>query len=118
MHSKKILIIDDNVSVSIVVKLALEYKYDVASTTSALSAFKYLSENKVDLILLDIKMPVINGIEALREIKKKHPETIVIMLSAYASDNNIHQSRTLGAYSFIIKPFDIDELRDCIDSAI
>ena len=118
MSTEKILIIDDDISVSTVVKLALEGKYDVAVTTSASSAYKYLSEYKIDLVLLDIKMPKINGIEALREIRSKHPDIIVIMLTAYASTDNIKQAKILGAHKFISKPFEIDELRSYVDRVL
>lgn len=115
MSNYKILIIDDDVAVSTMVKCTLEHKYDVATTTSALSAFKYLSDNKVDLILLDINMPQMNGIEALGEIKKRHPDITVIMLTAYASDENKNKAGMLGAYGFITKPFDVDEFREYVD---
>lgn len=118
MFSKKILIIDDNISVGTVVKITLEDKYDVAITTSVSTAFKYLSKYKVDLILLDIKMPGINGIEALRKIKKRHPEIIVIMLTAYASGENMQKAEIFGAYDIIIKPFEVDELRSCVDKVL
>jgi len=111
LYSQQILIVDDDVSVGTVVKIALEDMYDVATTTSAMTAYKYLSECQVDLILLDIKMPRINGIEALREIKKRYPNIIVIMLTAYASIDNIKKAEILGAYGFISKPFEVDELR-------
>jgi DNA-binding NtrC family response regulator len=114
----KILVIDDEASITFVVKATLEDRYDVATTTSALSAFKYLSDHRVDLILLDIKMPHINGIEALEKIKKQYPEIIVIMMTAYASSNNMEKAMLLGAYGFISKPFEIDDLRDTVDKAI
>jgi DNA-binding NtrC family response regulator len=118
LSSQKILIVDDDVAVSTVVKMTLEDKYDIASTTSAKSALKYLSEYSVDLILLDIKMPNMNGIDALEEIKKRHPEIIVVMLTGYASDENIEKGKTLGAHGFISKPFDVQELRIYIDSVL
>ena len=118
MSNQKVLIIDDDVSVSTVVKLTLEDTYDVATTTCALSAYKYLSEDRVDLVLLDIKMPRVNGIEALLEIKKRHPETVVVMMTAYASDDNVRNAMNLGAYGFIRKPFDVDELRTYVDKVL
>ncbi len=115
MLNQKILIVDDDISVGTVVKIALEDCYDVSVTTRAMTAYKYLSEYKVDLVLLDIKMPKVNGLEALKEIKKNHPETFVIMLTAYASIDNIEKARTLGAYGVISKPFEISELRANVD---
>jgi len=118
LSERKILIVDDDVAVGSVVKLTLQDRYDVATTTCALSALKYLTGCRVDLILLDIKMPRINGLEALAEIKKRHPGTVVIMMTAYASDENILKAMTLGAYGFISKPFEIEELRSYIDRAL
>lgn len=118
MTDHKILIIDDDVNVTKAVRMALEDRYDVASTTSALSAMKYIAQYKVDLVLLDIKMPCMNGLEVLKEIKKRHPDVTVIMLTAYASGDNVNRAINLGAYGFIIKPFNIEELRNCVDSAI
>lgn len=116
--TQKILVIDDEASTAYSIKAVLEDRHDVATATSALRAFKYLTEHKVDLILMDIKMPRINGIEALGKIKKSHPGIIVIMLSAYASEDNKDKAMTLGAQGFISKPFDVNELRDIVDKAI
>ena len=116
MSIQKILMIDNDTSVSTAVQMTLSDKYDIATTTSAMSAFKFLAGKKVDLILLDINMPKINGIEALREIKKMDHEIDVIMISAYASVEHIHEARTLGAYGFIVKPFDVHDLRKYVDS--
>lgn len=118
MPNQKILIVDDDISVGTVVKLALEDSYDVSVATRAMTAYKHLSKYKVDLVLLDIKMPKVDGLEALKEIKKNHPETFVIMLTAYASIDNIEKARTLGAYGVISKPFEIDELRAYVDEVI
>ncbi len=117
MSSKKILIIDDDVAVSTVVKIALDDTYDVATTTSALSAFKYLAKNRIDLILLDINMPEMNGMEALREIKNTHPEIIVIMFTAYASKIHMTVAKSLGAHGYINKPFDVNELQEYVDKS-
>lgn len=118
MINHRILVIDDEAPITFVVKAALEDKYDVETTTSVFSAFKYLSENKVDLVLLDIKMPQMNGLEALAKIKKKHPDIIVIMMSAYASMENVIKAKRLGVYGFITKPFDVDYLRNNVNRVL
>ncbi len=118
MISQKILIIDNEIPITEVVKAVLKDRYDVATTTSALSAFKFMAENRVDLVLLDIRMPQVNGIEALKTIKERHPDVIVIMLTAYDSDENREKAMSLGAYCFIIKPFNIDELRGNVEQAL
>jgi DNA-binding NtrC family response regulator len=115
---RKILIVDDDQSVRTVVKIALEDTYDVTATASAISALQYLSEHKVDLVVLDINMPGMCGIEALGEIRKRHPEIAVVMLTAYASRENMQKAASFGAYGFILKPFDLDSLLNYIDAAV
>jgi DNA-binding response OmpR family regulator len=63
-------------------------------------------------------MPAISGIEALKEIKKIHPKTDVIMLTACASEDNKQKAKELGAYGFITKPFDVSELRSYINRVL
>ncbi len=118
MSAQRVLIVDDDIFVGQVIRNALEDQYEVNITTSALNAYKHLSKSKIDLVLLDIKMPGINGLEALWDIKKIHPDTIIIMLSGYDSADNKQQARTLGAYGFISKPFEIDELRSYVDRVL
>ena len=118
MFNQAILIVDDDIVVGTMIRFALEDKYCVATTTSAVSAFEYLSNKKVDLILLDVKMPHINGIEALEEINKIHPDVDVIMMTAYASNENKAKAKMLGTYGFITKPFDLDELREYVDRVL
>jgi len=116
--NQKVLIVDDDIVVGTMLRFALEDKYNVATTTSAVSAFEYLSNKKVNLILLDIKMPHINGIEALEEINKIDPNVDVIMMTANLSNENKAKAKILGAYGFITKPFDLNELREYVDRAL
>ena len=118
MPEKKILVIDDDWSVSTGVRITLEDKYDVATADSASDAFDHLANHTVDLVLLDIRMPRMNGLEALKEIRKRLPEIIVVMLTAYPTEENIKKSWESGANGFLSKPFDVDELRDYVDKAL
>ena len=119
MQSKpKILIVDDQLAPRESVKMVLKDRYDVAIAAGAEEAFKYIAENNVNLVLLDIKMPRIDGIEALKEIKKKHPDTEVVLLTAYASHEICQKALKLGAFGCLMKPFDKDELLKIVDSAL
>ncbi len=118
MSDNKILVVDDDRAVSAGVKMTLEKKYDVSTADSALDAFDHLANNKVDLVLLDIKMPHMNGLEALETIKERYPAIPVVMLTAYPSEKNIQISRALGAQGLLAKPFGVDELRDYVDNAM
>ena len=118
MSENKILVVDDDRSVSAGLSITLEDKYDVATAESAADAFNHMAANKVDLVLLDIKMPDMNGLEALNQIRKRHPETTVVMLTAYPTEDNINKSLEAGAQGFLSKPFELGALRDFVDKAL
>jgi DNA-binding NtrC family response regulator len=114
----RILIIDDQLAPRESIRMVLKDKYDVVTAAEAEEAFRYMSENPVNLVLLDIKMPKIDGITALKEIKKRYPETEVILLTAYATLETIQKAIKLGAFGCLMKPFDKNELLAIVDKAI
>ncbi len=119
MHCKKnILIIDDQLAPREAIRMILETKYAVTAVTGAAEAYKYLAGNSVDLILLDIRMPGIDGITALKEIRKNYPEIQVILLSAYIPPESAQKAFELGIYGYLMKPFDKDDLFDIVNSAL
>ena len=118
MSEHKILVVDDDMSVSTAVRITLEDKYDVATVYSAADAFKHLDNHKVDLVLMDIKMPEMNGLEALKEIRKRHPGANVVMLTAYPTEENMQKAWESGAKGFLSKPFELDELRSFVDHSL
>jgi len=113
-----ILIVDDEIAIREVIWFVLKDKYAVATAAGAEEALQYLSDNHVDLVLLDIKMPKIDGITAFKEIKKRHPETQVIFITAHVTPELSQDVLTRGAYGFIMKPFDNDELVRFVDDAL
>lgn len=118
MSENKILIVDDDRAVSTGVKMTLEDKYDVATSDSASDAFDHMAKHKVDLVLLDIKMPWMSGLEALKKIRERYPEITVVMLTAYPTEDNVRRSMELGANGFLSKPFELDELRAYVDKSL
>lgn len=114
----RILVVDDQPDLRTVLNLALNEKYAVATAGDAEDAFKYMTNYIVDLVLLDYEMPNINGITALGEIRKRHPDTAVIMMSGSASADITQKAFDLGVFAFFMKPFDIDKLIDTIDEAL
>ncbi len=113
-----VLIVDDDKSVSTALRITLEDKYDVTTTGSAADAFNHMAGNRIDLVILDIKMPEMNGLEALKEIRNRHPEATVLMLTAYPTEDNVRKSLESGAEGFISKPFELDAFRDFVDKAL
>jgi excisionase family DNA binding protein len=113
---KKILIVDDDeLTRDFFTRLLQEYTIVTAATGE--EAVYMVSREHFDLILLDIKMPGIDGIETLRQIKKKMPELPVIMISAHGSLKTNVEAAHLGAIDSIAKPFDFDEMKAVIRDA-
>ena len=114
-----ILLVDDNKEFIQNLADILELKrYSVLTATDGFQALDILKVSPVDLILMDIKMPVMNGVETYKRIKKISPETPVIMLTAFAMEELIQESLKEGAFACLKKPLDFDELFSTIEKAI
>jgi len=92
--------------------------YSVTGAETGKQANELLEKQFFDLILLDIRLGDISGLEVLRKAKKLHPKSIVIMISAYATAENAVEAMNDGAYDYLPKPFDNDELKDTIAKAL
>ena len=114
----KILIIDDELAPRESIRMVLKDKYAVAAAPGVAEALGYMTDNPVNLVLLDINMPKIDGITGLKEIKKRHPETQIILLSAYVTLETIQKALKLGAFGYLMKPFDHDKLINIVDEAL
>ncbi|HLP48011.1 MAG TPA: sigma-54 dependent transcriptional regulator, partial [Candidatus Kapabacteria bacterium] len=115
----KILVIDDDPSIRNMLAIVLKKTgYDVTCTDSGKTSLEKLKKESFDLIISDIKMPDINGIDLLKKIKSITPEIPVIMITAYASANDAVEAMKLGAEDYVTKPFNLDELKIIIDRAI
>jgi excisionase family DNA binding protein len=116
-HGKTVLVVDDEEVIrDFFIRTLTEYR--VLAASSGEDALSMIKKDKPDLVLLDIKMPGIDGIETLRKIKEIDRNIVVIMLSAFATlENNITAAR-LGAYTSIAKPFDLEEMQSVIKVAM
>lgn len=108
---ESLLIVDDDINLCTVLQEELnEVGYDAQSVYNGDSAIEFLLRNKVDLILLDLKMPGKTGFDVLKEMHEKSIYTKVIVLTAYADVKSAIESARMGATDFISKPYDFDEL--------
>lgn len=115
----KILIVDDDASIRNMLAIVLKKAgYEVVSAENGYIALDKLKKESIDLVISDIKMPGIQGIELLKRIKSINPEIPVIMITAYASANDAVEAMKLGAEDYITKPFNIDELKLIIERSI
>ncbi len=107
----RLLVVDDEESLAEFLRLLFEKEgYDVRIANSVEDARALLAEKTFDLVLCDILMPDGNGLDLLKEIKDKAPRTAVIMMTADASNKSAVEAMKLGAYNYISKPFNVDEL--------
>jgi DNA-binding NtrC family response regulator len=115
-EKKKILVVDDEDSLRTVLSTELASEgYDVGTAADGDDAITELGKKVFDLILLDIKMPRMNGFEVLKHVKDKHPRTKVIMLTGFADLKNAIESKKLGAEDFVSKPYDLVDLLTTIE---
>ena len=108
--SAHILVVDDEENLCrILSKILREEGYEVSVASSAEEALRVLSDESVDAVLTDIRMPGMDGLELLRRIKKEEPSPAVIMMTAYPSIDGVVQAMKAGAYDYIQKPFENNE---------
>lgn len=116
---ERILIVDDDRSLCHFLTKALSKKeYKVISCHSAGEAMKVISGRETDLILLDNKLPDRNGIEILKEIKRELPKVPIIIMTAFGTTETAIEAMRLGAFDYILKPFELDEMSELVDKGL
>ncbi|MFC4767445.1 response regulator [Effusibacillus consociatus] len=117
--SKKVLVVDDQYGIRILLNEVLEKEgYQVFQAPNGPVALEIVKEKKPDLVLLDMKIPGMDGLEILRHIRVIEPDLKVIMMTAYGELDLIKEAMALGALTHFTKPFDIDELRRTVNSEL
>ncbi len=114
---KTVLVVDDEEVIRDFFKRMLQ-EYKVLTAASGEEAVYMVKKDKPDLVLLDIKMPGIDGIETLRKIKSIDKNIVVIMISAHGTLKTNIEAARLGAYDSIAKPFDLEEMKLAIKDAL
>ncbi len=119
MATTRILVVDDESSILDFLRLLLEDEgYAVKTASSMDEARQLFAEDSFDLVLCDIMMPDGNGLDLLKEIKRDDARASVIMMTAYTSTKSAIEAMKLGAYDYVSKPFDVDELRVLVQKAL
>lgn len=119
MLKDKILVADDEQSMREFLDIMLKKEgYKVSLASNGEEVVELIEKDIFDLALMDIRMPRLDGISALRKIKATSPETIVIMITAYASADTAIKAMKEGAYDYITKPFKVDEIKLIIKNAL
>jgi len=115
----RILVVDDEPSMREFLEIMLEKEgYEVVTASHGLEALKQCEETPFDLVITDIKMPKVNGMEVLHRIKDVNPNAKVIMITAFANMEGAIESMKEGAYDYITKPFNIEDIKLAIENAL
>ncbi|GIO39927.1 MULTISPECIES: response regulator [Paenibacillus] len=116
MEEKKVLIVDDQNGIRILLMEVFSSEgYKTYQAANGKLALEIVRGESPDLVLLDMKIPGMDGLEILRHIKEVNPDIKVIMMTAYGELDMIKQARDLGALMHFTKPFDIDEMRGAVN---
>lgn len=113
MENFKVLVVDDEEDfLNTIVKRLKGRGLAVAGATSGRQALELMEAEDFDVVVLDVKMPGMDGIETLQEMKKRKPLTEVIMLTGHASVESGIQGMQLGAFDYVMKPVPLDDLME------
>ncbi len=118
MAKRKLLVIDDELGVRESLRMVLKEQYDLVTASSGDEGLRLLGSELVDVVLLDILMPGMDGLEVLEHLKVQNPAVQVIMLTATKTVKTAVTAMKLGAFDYVTKPFDIDELLVIVDRAM
>jgi two-component system nitrogen regulation response regulator NtrX len=115
----KVLVVDDEINITKTIKEVLEdYGFSVITLNEGSNTLGILNVEDVDLVLLDLLMPSVNGIEILKEIRKQFPMLPVVMISGHGTISSTVECIKLGAFDFIEKPISIDKLVSTVKNAL
>ena len=113
--AKKILICDDEENIRESLKLILSDHHPLVLVDSGEQALHTLANaNDIGVALLDIKMPKVSGLDVLQEIKAKHPQVKIIMVTGYRSVETAAEAARLGASGYVVKPFKSEEILETV----
>lgn len=112
---EKILIVDDQFGIRILLNEVFQKEgYQTFQAANGIQALDILKKHNPDLVLLDMKIPGMDGVEILKRMKVIDPEILVIIMTAYGELDMIQEAKNLGALTHFAKPFDIDDIRAAV----
>jgi DNA-binding NtrC family response regulator len=118
-EKSRVLVVDDEDSPRMVLRLELINEgYEVETASDGDEAMAAVDKGKFDLVLLDIKMPRVNGFEVLKFIKTSHRDVRVIMMTSFSDLKSAYESEKLGAEGFVIKPYELVALMGTIERVL
>jgi DNA-binding response OmpR family regulator len=118
-ESAQILVVDDEKNVRLMLKQALnDEHYSIRTAVNGEDALDQMAEKPADVVLLDMKLPGMEGMQVLREIRSNYPRAQVIMITAYGSVDTAVEAMKLGAIDFLRKPFATNQIRELVKEVL
>ncbi len=115
----RLLIVDDEKNIRRnLVTFFESLHHEVSSVDSGAEAIKLINEKPFDLVLTDFRMAEMTGLDLLRDVKRSHPETLVILMTAYATVENAVTAMKAGAYDYVTKPFTLEQIQHTVERAL
>ena len=119
MSKQRIIIVDDEKDMRDFLEIMLRKEgYDALGVESAPVALEEIKSRGADLVISDVRMPVMGGVDFLKAMKEMDPEALVVMITAYASVETAIDAMKAGAYDYFTKPFNIDEVKFTVRKAL
>lgn len=119
MNKPRILVVDDEKIICELIERTLKRSnYEVETARNGKTALEKIKESVFDILITDVRMPKINGMEVLREIKKVNPFIEVIVITGYPTVELAVEAIKIGAYDFITKPFDINKVQSMVNKCL
>jgi two-component system, NtrC family, response regulator AtoC len=118
MVQKSILVADDDASIrSLLKQLLTDEGYSISEAATGTEVVSQVGESSPDLVIMDVRMPELDGIEALPKVKTASPKTSVLIMTAFGSSNAAIKAMELGAFDYITKPFELDKISHTVKRA-
>ncbi|RJP74677.1 MAG: response regulator [Candidatus Abyssobacteria bacterium SURF_17] len=118
MSSTRLLLVDDEERfLETTRKLLQKRGVETFTAANGIDALKVLEDHRIDVVILDVKMPGLDGVEVLRKIKQKYPLIEVVMLTGHASVESAVEGLKLGAYDYVMKPLAIEDMLKKVNEA-
>lgn len=119
MEAKKLLVVDDQYGIRLLLhELFTKEGYVTFQAANGQEALEIIGKRQPHIVLLDMKIPGMDGLEILKHIQSLHEQAKVIVMTAYGELNIINEAMKLGAIAFFAKPFDIDEIKTFVKNAV
>ena len=117
-NSNTVLVVDDEIGPREALRMILQNRYNVLTTDNPQEAMDTIASVDVDIVMLDIKMPRINGLKLLKAIKAVRPDVEAVLVTAYPNTESAIEAIQHGAYDYVIKPFDKKKIEEVVRKGI